>query len=65
MTYSTEFEKNLSDIEDGQEKYASRFGKYDLVKQEAIKRKERLSNIDKEVKNWRDLKDNSSKNLKS
>ena len=36
---STEFEKNLSDIEDGQEKYASRFGKYDLVKQEAIKRK--------------------------
>ena len=59
----TEFEKNLSDIEDGQEKYASRFGKYDLVKQEAIKRKERLSNIDKEVKNWRDLKDNSSNKL--
>ena len=60
---STEFEKNLSDIEDGQEKYASRFGKYDLVKQEAIKRKERLNNIDKEVKNWRDLKNNSSKKL--
>ena len=60
---STEFEKNLSDIEDGQEKYASRFGKYDLVKQEAIKRKERLNNIDKEVKNWRDLKDNSSNKL--
>ena len=59
----TEFEKNLSDIEDGQEKYASRFGKYDVVKQEAIKRKERLSNIDKEVKNWRDLKDNSSNKL--
>ena len=59
----TEFEKNLSDIEDGQEKYASRFGKYDLVKQEAIKRKERLNNIDKEVKNWRDLKDNSSNKL--
>ena len=55
--------KNLSDIEDGQEKYASRFGKYDLVRQEAIKRKERLSNIDKEVKNWRDLKDNSSNKL--
>ncbi len=58
-----EFEKNLSDIEDGQEKYASRFGKYDLIKQEAIKRKERLSNIDKEVKNWRDLKNNSSNKL--
>ena len=60
---SIEFEKNLSDIEDGQEKYASRFGKYDLVKQEAIKRKERLNNIDKEVSNWRDLKNNSSKKL--
>ena len=60
---STQFEKNLSDIEDGQEKYASRFGKYDLVKQEAIKRKERLNNIDKEVSNWRDLKNNSSKKL--
>ena len=60
---NSEFEKNLSDIEDGQEKYASRFGKYDLVKQEAIKRKERLNNIDKEVKNWRDLKDNSSNKL--
>ena len=60
---SAEFEKNLSNIEDGQEKYASRFGKYDLVKQEAIKRKERLSNIDKEVKNWRDLKENSSNKL--
>ena len=60
---SAEFEENLSNIEDGQEKYASRFGKYDLVKQEAIKRKERLSNIDKEVKNWRDLKENSSNKL--
>jgi len=60
---STEFEKKLSGMEDDQEKYASRFGKYDLVKQEAIKRKERLSNIEKEVKNWRDLKDNSSKKL--
>ena len=60
---SKEFEKKLSGIEDDQEKYASRFGKYDLVKQEAIKRKERLSNIEKEVKNWRDLKDNSSKKL--
>tara|TARA_B100000212_G_scaffold330505_1_gene296808 strand:+ start:1448 stop:3877 length:2430 start_codon:yes stop_codon:yes gene_type:complete len=60
---NVEFEKNLSNIEDGQEKYASRFGKYDLVKQEAIKRKERLNNIDKEVKNWRDLKENSSNKL--
>ena len=58
-----EFEYNFSEIEDKQEKYASRFGKYDLVKQEAVKRKERLNNIDKEIKNWRDLKDNSSNKL--
>ena len=58
-----EFEENLANIEDKQEKYASRFGKYDLVKQEAIKRKERLDNIDKEIKNWRDLKENSSNKL--
>ena len=46
-----------------QQKYASRFGKYDLVKQEAIKRKERLNNIDKEIQNWRDLKENSTNKL--
>ena len=58
-----EFEENLESIEDKQEKYASRFGKYDIVKQEAIKRKERLNSIDKEIKNWRDLKENSSSKL--
>ena len=54
-----EFNTHLSDIADQQEIYATRFGKYDLVKQESIKRKERLLNIEKEVKNWRDLKENS------
>jgi chromosome segregation protein len=34
-----------------------------LVKQEANKRKERLNNIEKEIKNWRDLKENSSNKL--
>ena len=34
-----------------------------MVKQEAIKRKERLNNIEKEIKNWRDLKENSSNKL--
>ena len=58
-----EFDQNFSDVEDKQEKYASRFGKYDLVKQEANKRKERLNNIEKEIKNWRDLKENSSNKL--
>jgi chromosome segregation protein len=58
-----EFDQNFNDVEDKQEKYASRFGKYDLVKQEAIKRKERLNNIEKEIKNWRDLKENSSNKL--
>ena len=55
-----EFNTHLSDIADQQEIYATRFGKYDLVKQESIKRKERLLNIEKEVKNWRDLKENSN-----
>ena len=55
-----EFNTHLSEIADQQEIYATRFGKYDLVKQESIKRKERLLNIEKEVKNWRDLKENSN-----
>ena len=55
-----EFNMHLSEIADQQEIYATRFGKYDLVKQESIKRKERLLNIEKEVKNWRDLKENSN-----
>ncbi|MCI5053667.1 MAG: chromosome segregation protein SMC [Pelagibacteraceae bacterium] len=58
-----EFNKEFENIENQQEKYASRFGKYDLVKQEAIKRKERLNNIDKEILNWRDLKENSTNKL--
>ena len=58
-----EFENNFSNLEEKQEKYASRFGKYDLIKQEAIKRKERLNNINKEIKNWRDLKNNSYNKL--
>ena len=58
-----EFNTNFNEMEILQEKYASRFGKYDLIKQEAVKRKERLNNIDKEIKNWRDLKDNSSNKL--
>ena len=58
-----EFNTNFNEMESFQEKYASRFGKYDLIKQEAVKRKERLNNIDKEIKNWRDLKDNSSNKL--
>jgi chromosome segregation protein len=58
-----EFNKEFENIENQQEKYASRFGKYDLVKQETIKRKERLNNIDKEIQNWRDLKENSTNKL--
>ncbi len=58
-----EFDSNFNTLENKQEIYASRFGKYDLIKQEAIKRKERQNNIDKEIKNWRDLKDNSSNKL--
>ena len=58
-----EFSTSFHEMNDAQDKYSSRFGKYDLVKQEAIKRKERLESIDREINNWKDLKDNSSNKL--
>ena len=55
-----DFDMHMAQISDQQEIYANRFGKYDIIKQEAAKRKERLINIDKEIKNWRELKENSN-----
>ena len=55
-----DFNMHMNKISDQQEIYANRFGKYDIIKQEAAKRKERLINIDKEIKNWRELKENSN-----
>ena len=37
------------------EDYASSFGKNQSIKNDSIKRKERIKNIDLEVENWRKL----------
>ena len=56
-----EFIEKIKTISELQEKYASRLSKYESVKQEATKRKGRLSIIESEIKNWIDLKENSEK----
>ena len=56
-----EFIEKIKTISELQEKYASRLSKYESIKQEAIKRKGRLSIIESEIKNWIDLKENSEK----
>jgi len=44
-----------------QEEYAERYGKNRSIQSDSIKRKERIKNIDIELKNWGDLKSNSEK----
>ena len=44
-----------------QEEYAEKYGKNKSIQSDSIKRKERIKNIDVELKNWRDLKINSEK----
>lgn len=56
-----EFIEKIKTISELQEKYASRLSKYESIKQEATKRKGRLSIIESEIKNWIDLKENSEK----
>ena len=56
-----EFIEKIKTISELQEKYASRLSKYESIKQEVTKRKERLSIIESEIKNWIDLKENSEK----
>ena len=56
-----EFIEKIKTISKLQEKYASRLSKYETIKQEVTKRKERLSIIESEIKNWIDLKENSEK----
>jgi chromosome segregation protein len=58
-----ELSDHMKNLDEHQDKYASRYGKYDLVKQEIAKRRERLESIEKEIKNWKELKDNSTKKL--
>ena len=44
-----------------QEIYAEKYGKNKSIESDAIKRKERIKNIDVELENWRNLKINSEK----
>ena len=51
----------INKITSSQEEYAIYFGKNETIKSDSIKRKERISNIDQELENWKDLKLNSEK----
>ena len=53
----------VSKITLSQEQYASSFGKNESIKSDSIKRKERIKNIDIELENWKNLKNNSEKML--
>lgn len=44
-----------------QEKYAIFLSKYETLKNDSIKRKERIKSIDTEIDNWRNLEQNSKK----
>ncbi len=51
----------INKITSSQEKYASSLGKNESMKNDSIKRKERIKNIDLELENWKNLKTNSEK----
>ena len=51
----------IEEITLSQEDYAASFGKNETIKGDAIKRKERIKNIDLELENWKNLKINSDK----
>lgn len=51
-----EFIEKIKKISELQEKYAARLSKYETIKQEGLKRKERLKSVENEIKNWIDLK---------
>ena len=48
-------------ITSSQEEYAEKYGKNKSIQSDSIKRKERIKNIDVELKNWGNLKSNSEK----
>ena len=56
-----ELKKLVKNITSSQENYAEKFGKDKSIQSDSIKRKERIRNIDLELKNWRNLKSNSEK----
>ncbi len=59
----TELKSLINKITSSQEKYASTYGKNESIKSDSIKRKERISSIDTELENWKNLKNNSEKML--
>ena len=52
---------NLENCRDLIEKYANSFSKNQNIKQDSIKRNERINIIDKEIESWRNLLSNSQK----
>jgi len=56
--------KIVNQITSSQEQYASTYGKNESIKSDSIKRRERIKNIDIELKNWKNLKINSDKMIK-
>ena len=54
----------VNQITFSQEEYASTYGKYESIKSDSIKRRERIKNIDIELENWNNLKTNSDKMVK-
>jgi chromosome segregation protein len=56
-----ELKKLVKSITSSQEDYAEKFGKDKSIQSDSIKRKERIKNIDVELKNWRNLSSNSEK----
>ena len=56
-----ELKKVVGKITQSQEEYAIVFAKNETIKNDSIKRKERIKNIDLELENWKSLKSNSEK----
>ncbi len=54
-------EEIIDELTIAHENYASSFSKYEMIKRDSIKRKERVKNIDVELENWKSLKTNSEK----
>ena len=56
-----ELRKLVKSITSSQEDYAEKFGKDKSIQSDSIKRKERIKNIDVELKNWKNLRTNKEK----
>jgi len=57
----SELKQLVKKITTSQEEYAEKYGKDKSIQNDSIKRKERIKNIDVELKNWGNLKANSEK----